>query len=342
MENNQVNCHTQDKCPACHTTGINLYNDLQDDLFGAPGKYKMSKCSNPHCNSIWLNPSPDSASLHLLYDSYSTHRKPTVTQNKERSLKVLLKKAVLNHELKYKTNGNNSINKLMNIISYIHPSWRDALLANAFYIPYIENGKLLDLGCGNGSSMLVMQNLGWTVEGVDFDEKAVSCAIEAGLNASIGDLFDKKYADNSFDAVMMNHVIEHLPNPDSYLKECLRILKPGGFLTALTPNADSLGHKLYKSSWRGLEIPRHLQIFTPRSLSLLANRVGFTKAEGFSSTQGIIQILDESKIRHQTGKFDVYFSSASAPYYRTRIILAGFRHKIFPNLSEVAVLRCQK
>jgi SAM-dependent methyltransferase len=72
----------------------------------------------------------------------------------------------------------------------------------------------------------------------------------------------------------MSHVIEHVPDPVACLDKCRRLLKPGGRLVVSTPNIRSRGHLEFKQSWRGLEPPRHLQIFAPELLGECARRAG--------------------------------------------------------------------
>ena len=120
-----------------------------------------------------------------------------------------------------------------------------------------------------------MRDLGWVVEGVDFDNKAVQAARERGLTIRSGSLESQHYPTARFDAVTLNHVVEHLPDALVTLSECHRILKPGGILVLYTPNSVSLGHAVFRSYWRGLEPPRHLQIFGPLSLGALLRQAGF-------------------------------------------------------------------
>ena len=117
--------------------------------------------------------------------------------------------------------------------------------------------------------------LGWKGHGVEFDPNSVKQAQNIGLKIKIGSLEDANYPDNQFDLITMNHVIEHLPNPVETLKECLRVLKPGGKLMMVTPNINAYGHTKFKSAWRGLEVPRHLNIFSVKSLSEAIRRAGF-------------------------------------------------------------------
>lgn len=86
----------------------------------------------------------------------------------------------------------------------------------------------------------------------------------------------------------MSHVIEHVPSPVELLAECRRILKKGGVLVALTPNADSATHKHYGRNWRGLETPRHFQIFTRNSLANIAGSAGFAHVETFPTMNGFV------------------------------------------------------
>ena len=304
----------------------------------------MKRCTVLDCGTIWLDPTPIPEDLHMLYDTYSTHVKPeqeVTVRNK--SFLDTVREALWSRTLGYPTNLSKAASWWYNLVSFLHPAWRDTQQAILFYLPYKAGGKLLDVGCGNGSSMQVMQAHGWQVEGIDFDEKSIAQARANGLTASVGELRDFNYPDNSFDAVMTSHVIEHVPEPESFLRECLRILKPGGTLIAVTPNADSLGHTRFKQDWRGLEIPRHLQIFTAPSLALLADKTGFARRESFTSTQGILQIYDESEYRKKHGTFLLTLSStADRNRFHRRWFLAGWRHFFAPKLSEVAVLRAYK
>jgi len=130
-----------------------------------------------------------------------------------------------------------------------------------------QRGKLLDLGCGNGRFLALMRDAGWEVRGIEPDPAAAKVAQEQfGIPVIVGTLEDAELPGESFDAITLSHVIEHVHDPIALLSECRRVLKPEGRAVIVTPNIRSLGHQKFGSSWRGLEPPRHLLIFSLTAL----------------------------------------------------------------------------
>ena len=162
-------------------------------------------------------------------------------------------------------------------------------------------GRLLDVGCGNGRFLAKMRAAGWQVEGTDFDPAAVKHVREQlGVPAHCGDLESAGFPAGSFDVVVLQHVIEHVETPVDLLRECLRILKPGGQLLLITPNVESWGHRRFGPFWRGLEPPRHLCLYSKQTLAELARRAGFQVRRAFTSAAGAEFILaDRLAIEHR-------------------------------------------
>jgi 2-polyprenyl-3-methyl-5-hydroxy-6-metoxy-1,4-benzoquinol methylase len=144
------------------------------------------------------------------------------------------------------------------------------------WLEYKPGGRLLEVGCGNGEYLKRMKDLGWDVQGVEPDMEAARIARELhGVPVISGKLEEADIPDKSLDAIIMQHVLEHVPNPLTLLRQCFNLLKPGGQLIILTPNLESLGHRLFQESWVHLDPPRHFFLFSPISLEASAKRAGF-------------------------------------------------------------------
>lgn len=143
-------------------------------------------------------------------------------------------------------------------------------------MPGASAGRLLDFGCGGGAFLGEMHRLGWQVLGIDTSEVAVSGARYAsGLPVLAGTLPHPELGDARFDVITMWNSLEHVHAPLEVLREAHRLLEPGGELVVEVPNLDSLAFRWFGPSWYGLDLPRHLTHFTPRSLSQMLQRAGF-------------------------------------------------------------------
>jgi 2-polyprenyl-3-methyl-5-hydroxy-6-metoxy-1,4-benzoquinol methylase len=291
-----LSVHPQPTCIACGTHGKSLYTQLSDRLFNAPGLWDMDQCINRQCGTLWLNPYPNEELIPSFYIGYHTHdNAPILLENKPalQSFMDRLKNGYLYTQYGYGIPS--KLNWVFNLISYAYPGWQDARGSNHFYLPNVTSGKFLDVGCGSGGALASMKKRGWEVFGIDFDEEAISVARTRNLACSTGGLLDQKFPSESFDAILLSHVIEHLSNPAEIIAECYRILKSEGRLIMITPNAGSWSRKLFKENWRGLEVPRHLQIFTPPSLKHIASRSHFSTINAFSSPHGELFFIRESR-----------------------------------------------
>jgi SAM-dependent methyltransferase len=269
IDNAGVLCRTQLACPLCGKEGRVVHAGLRDLIFGAQGEWGFRRCTDAACALMWLDPMPLPAETGKFYGSYYTHSagatrtRPPDAQR--RGWKRVVKRA------------------LATVLF-----WRKhAFLTGLSYLEDIRPGRMLEVGCGNGSLLIEATRAGWQAVGIDFDPNAIAAAQKIpGVQACVGDLFSMAFADGMFDAIVMNNVIEHLPLPDRVFHECQRILRPGGRLVMVTPSTRSQGYRTYGEDWRGLEVPRHLHLFSPATLEGFARAAKFTRTATFSSAGG--------------------------------------------------------
>ncbi|OCC14669.1 SAM-dependent methyltransferase [Dissulfuribacter thermophilus] len=260
-------------CYLCGIKGQMLYTNLKDALYNGPGIWSYKCCSN--CGLIWLDPRPVPAEIGKFYHNYSTHY-INEYGHELNGLRRIAQHAVLAGHLGYEGLVGSPTQKLLGKILSLIPPIKERCELNVRYLNGRNKGVLLDVGCGSGGWLAKMQALGWKVVGVEPDEQAVKIASEKfGLKVYQGTLEEQKFADNIFDAVTISHVIEHVYDPIGLLKECLRVLKPKGYLVILTPNIKSLGHRFFRNSWLHLDPPRHLYLFSSDTLRACCQQVGF-------------------------------------------------------------------
>jgi 2-polyprenyl-3-methyl-5-hydroxy-6-metoxy-1,4-benzoquinol methylase len=107
-------------------------------------------------------------------------------------------------------------------------------------------GRLLDIGCGNGSFSAGFLGAGFAVTGIDMTEEQVAGARARGLDARVHDLGSSPlpFPDQSFDVLFAGEVIEHIVDTTAFLSESRRVLKPNGCVVLTTPNLASAENRL--------------------------------------------------------------------------------------------------
>jgi 2-polyprenyl-3-methyl-5-hydroxy-6-metoxy-1,4-benzoquinol methylase len=270
-----VKTFEREVCPQCQNIGSLRYKDMSDRLFGAPGTWNIHECNNGQCGSFWLSPLPLEAELYKVYENYYTHAPSG--ENKLTFFKKLYLGGCRAYHAKffnYPLSYTRAQSVIANILRFI-PRRSAHLDFLAFHLMYKKSGTLLEVGCGSGNHLKSLSGLGWTVHGIDVDEKAVQSCLQSGLPASTQTIEELKDQGKKYDAIVMSHVIEHVHNPEEFIKKCYELLNENGKIVLITPNVQSLSHKIFRKSWLPLDPPRHLTLFNMKSLSKIMKRSGF-------------------------------------------------------------------
>ncbi len=319
-------------CPACYlcgAPGVLLYEGVKDRLFGAPGTWSFKRCSTSSCGLIWLDPMPREEDIGRAYQSYHTHQQ-VLPCDSGRGLAGSIERM---------------LRRVHNLVFLATPIRRERERLDLMYVGSLPPGKILDVGCGNGDRLARFRILGWDAQGQEVDPKAAAEARRiSGVPVHLGRLEEAGFPDGSFDAITMNHVIEHVHDPVSLLQECRRILRIGGTLVITTPNAESYGHDRFGASWRGLEPPRHLHLFSQHTLHLTAVHAGFVKCDTWTSAANASGFVlgsyeNEASALGQPRDAANLKRRVTAALYQFRMSLA---HRKYPSSGEECVLRATR
>ena len=144
-----------------------------------------------------------------------------------------------------------------------------------------KEGRLLDIGAGTGYFAREMQRRGFAVEAVEVSEDARKVAEKnAGIKEKdISAL--ATFENESFDAITMWHVLEHMEHLNETWAHLRRLLAPRGVLIIAVPNSSSFDARKYGAHWAAYDVPRHLWHFTPDTMQRFGAKHGFILAERY-------------------------------------------------------------
>lgn len=203
----------------------------------------------------------------------------------------------------------------------------EKVLERANSISAVKSKRLLDFGSGKGLFLAVAKESGWRGLGIETAKDRADFAREK-YRVEVRQEFyaGGKIEEGNFDMITLNHVLEHLPDPLSLLKELVDSnLSKDGLVYIEVPRADSWQAKIAGQNWMHWDIPKHLTHWIEAGLEKELNRIGFQKVEerSFSIHLGVLGMLQ---------------ALMSALGYRGNLILNLKRNKTPGLLLSIAIL----
>ncbi len=145
--------------------------------------------------------------------------------------------------------------------------------------------RYLDVGCSTGFVVEAAHQRGWAATGVDLNPSAIAFGRGRGLDLHVAALEDVPFEPGSFDAVSLFDVLEHLTTPIDVVRQCSRLLRPGGILFLYVPNWDSASRMLMDGNAHFIWPTHHLNYYTPPTIQDFLARCGLDVA--WLTTEGL-------------------------------------------------------
>jgi 2-polyprenyl-3-methyl-5-hydroxy-6-metoxy-1,4-benzoquinol methylase len=234
-------------CIACSGENQTYIDEIWDDRYGSPGKFSILKCVS--CGQMVTSPLLAEADLPALYSRYYPRGNPDMVAIKREADAVLLPDAA---QIRHRNGTDNQ----------------------GHY--FVQPGqKVLDIGCGSCISLLEIRNLGGDPWGIETDPNVRAIADHFGLNVHIGSIHDNPFPGEDFDLIVLNQVIEHVPDPIALLKLVRSRLRPQGKVILGTPNSGSFNKMISGRKWLNWHIPYHLHHYNKASFTRIAENAGY-------------------------------------------------------------------
>jgi len=223
-------------CPVCSHAGTPVY--IQRDLLcSVGGEFGQRHC--PDCGLFFLSPRVPEEDIGRYYPASYLPYRPAPT--------------------------NGLLHKLA--VAWGLPFRRRKILER-----FAAAGRILDVGCGNGSFLGTLQPDRWERHAMDI---AQYCQFDGDVRFHAG-RFDREMPPLSgqLDAITLWHVFEHLYNPRRALQHAAELLAEGGFLLLAIPDLQCIERRLFGKAWAGWDAPRHVATYSPKSLEILLAGAG--------------------------------------------------------------------
>lgn len=222
-------------CPACESRRLGRFATIRS--------FAHNRCRD--CGFTFVNPIPPDSVLYSFYNSpfYANYRRRE--------------------------------SKQIAVDRYFSASMYTEMSRLAEWLGTDRSISVLDFGCGTGAFLAYLREKAGiqNVEGLEISRRGIEIGTRV-YGLSIVPTSDQLHS-SSFDVVTLIEVIEHVPEPDVFLKLVAPLVKPGGRLLITTPSVDNLSGRLAPRHCRHFTAPSHVSLFTPAAMKRLLERAGF-------------------------------------------------------------------
>lgn len=221
------------RCPICGSSDIRKeYSGIKDPYQCASGVFFFNRCAK--CDNLFLRNPLDQKNISAVYPkNYSQFKNKILS-----SIKLLLVRQ--------------AANKLLNQLSHK------------------KEFKILEIGAGSGLYSKYFFQKGYAVTATDIEETEMKSLSDIGIKTKIGN-FEELSFDEKYDLIIMSHVLEHFYHPKRIAEKIINILAENGIVFIKTPNSNFLFLKWFKNHTYVFDAPRHINIFSDRSIKHLFN-----------------------------------------------------------------------
>ena len=294
-------------CPVCRGSVADVLGGLYDDRYGFPGAFTLYRCEACGHQHIPTNFAP--ADLGRLYTEY------------------------------YPRGNFDLANFRPEQEAHGFSAWADGLRSSAFrWVP--RNVRVLDIGCGLGTTLAYHKARGCQAMGIEADGNVQAVAERYGLDIRQGIFDGSQFESDFFDYVTLDQVAEHVVDPHALLKGVARVLKPGGTAIITTPNPKSLSARWFGRKWINWHVPYHIQFYSPNSLKLAAKSAGLELVQVKTITNSAWQLFQWYHVLAfpAKGERHSFWSTGSVPkagFLIRQLVAFGQRFQMHRWISRV-------
>lgn len=233
-------------CRICHNSKNNREYHLREMMFGTRDRFAYFKCSN--CGCIQIKEIPKNLSKYYPSNYYSLKSKGKKDYLKS-VIRIISRMIIFGAPPQFL--GRQEIS-----------CWIKKAKINL-------DSKILDVGSGSGGLLKKFAARGFKhLIGVDPYIKN-DILYPNGVRIFKKDLSSLK---GKYDFIMLHHSLEHMREPYQVLADIYRLLRPEGRALIRIPVASSFAWEKYQTNWVQLDAPRHLFIYAPKSIKILAKK----------------------------------------------------------------------